>query len=88
MKRKDLAQWTAYYTRVIDQATEGLNEKRNEYIKANAPHPIGSIVEIEDRGKTHNARIKSYEILNGLLIPEFETLDGKCLFVSRPIILG
>jgi len=87
MKRQELATWNAYYTIKIDESKKCLELIHAQYIEANAPHKIGSTVTVEDCGEIQVLRIKRYEIKRGELIPEFETLEGKNKFVSRPVII-
>ena len=87
MKRQELATWNAYYTRKIDEAKKCLELIQAQYIEANAPHKIGSTVTVIDIGEISVLRIKGYDIVNGKLIPKFETLEGKNKFVSRLITI-
>tara|TARA_R110000803_G_C11703161_1_gene285801 strand:+ start:120 stop:356 length:237 start_codon:yes stop_codon:yes gene_type:complete len=72
----------------IEQAEKDRAMAKLEYTKSNWPYLVGSIVEVEDKGEIKNLKIKAYIVEQDLnLKPVFETLKGKNVFLSKPVII-
>lgn len=87
MNKTEYQQWIAFYLLKIQKAKDNIETIKNKYIESNAPYPIGSIVTVADTNKSQDLRITGYDIKEGVLIPRFETVEGKNVFVSRPVII-
>ena len=88
MKPQEYRQQIAYHERNKLKAIEGIANAKLNYAKANAPYPIGTKLVIDDRGKKFDVKIKAYTVEEDLsLSPVFETLEGKNIFLSKPVII-
>jgi len=90
MKKQEYRQAVNYYTQQINQTNISIAMIKAEYIQANAPYPLKSIVKVLHSRKDtpEELVIASYNIGEKLeLIPVFETKEGKAVFTSRPVIL-
>lgn len=86
--KQELRQIKAHYQKQIDRATKAIKEAENDYIRENAPYPIGTKLKIDDYGNQRDVQIQSYKIdENGLLEPVFVSLKGKCVFTHKPTII-
>jgi len=89
MTKQSFMQLRAYYLLQADKAQKAISDAEKEYIKANATYPVGSELKIDHIGKERLVRIQSYNIdENGVLIPVFETLEGKSLFIEKATVIG
>jgi hypothetical protein len=88
MTKQQYYQIIAYWKAQVRQAERNIIEANNDFIRDNAPHPIGSELRIDHIGKERKVRIQSYDIdENGTLTPVFESLEGKGLFIEKSTII-
>jgi hypothetical protein len=88
MTPQEYKQITSYHERNKQQAIQGISIAKLSYIKTNAPYPVGEIVKVEDKGKISLVRVKAYTIEDDLtLTPIYSTLEGKNIFLSRPVVI-
>ena len=74
MTEFEAIQYFAHHQARLEQAQKAISMGQLAYIKANAPYPVGSIVEVEDKGEIKNLKIKAYIVEQDLsLKPVFET---------------
>jgi hypothetical protein len=88
MTPQQYRQEIAYHEKNKTQAIEGIANAKLSYIKASAPYPLGTVLKVNDRGKTSTVKVKSYVINEDLsLEPVYCTLEGKEVFLSRPVVI-
>ena len=88
MTKQQYNQIIAYWKTQEKQSALKIKEANNDYIRDNAPYPLGAKVRVDDSGKELKLIIESYDIdKNGILKPVFVTLEGKCQFVHKPVII-
>ena len=87
-EKQNYLQMRAYYKRKIKTAKEKLQELDNQYIKKNAPYPIGAKLRIDVNGTERLVVIESYDIKkSGFLLPIFEGVGGIIIAYSKYTIL-
>lgn len=89
MTKQERNQQSAHWKIQRDRAIKNIKEVDDQYIKDNAPNPIGTMLRIDCGGNKRTARVVSYIIHpeTGFLTPQFETLEGKPVFHHKPTII-
>lgn len=87
MRKQDYRQEYEHWNKQETHAARNKQKLKEEFIKHNAPYPIGSKVKAENNKTVGEFIIASYDMDKNLMLsPVFETLEGKKVFMSRPII--
>lgn len=88
MTKQERNQQSAHWKIQRDRAIKMIKEVDEQYITENAPHPIGTTLQIDDIGKERIVVVKSYDIdETGHLTPVYVTQAGKHVFNYKPIVL-
>jgi len=88
MTKQELIQELAHHNMNIEISTKAIRFAKDKFIKDNAPYPVGATVEVEAKGIQKVLKIRAYTVEKDLrLSPVFETLEGKNVFLSRPLII-
>jgi len=88
MTKQEFRQFDSHLAQQETHAKRRRLKLREDFINEKAAYPIGSVVKVDNNAKIQDLIIKGYDIdENLLLIPIFETLQGKKVFTYRPTIL-
>ena len=88
MKKQLYSQTYHHYRNQINTAAKAIKQAKDEYIKANAPNPIGTVANVDNNGRIRPLKIVGYYVESDFrLIPFFESIEGKPVIANRPIIL-